>query len=86
MTEDACTPEWMAHEESIRERTDEQGNRWRKAYFGGGVHFEHWLEQFREIYGEDSLEIEEIEPSGLACYERGGEKMYRIWVRERRNE
>jgi coproporphyrinogen III oxidase-like Fe-S oxidoreductase len=28
----------MAEEEMIRERIDENGNRWTKVYFGGGAH------------------------------------------------
>ena len=83
MAEDMCTEEWMAVEESVKERTDESGNQWRKVYVGGGTHFANWLEQFKEIYGEDDVDVEEVESTGLACYERGGEKMYRIWARER---
>lgn len=83
MSEEGCLEEWMAREHALAERTDESGRKWRKAYFGGGAHFKGWLEQFREIYGEENIEIEEVAPLGLACYERSGEKTYRIWARER---
>jgi hypothetical protein len=33
----------MAEEEKIREKADEDGNRWTKVYFGGGAHFRNWL-------------------------------------------
>jgi hypothetical protein len=39
------TPACMIREDHIQERTDEEGNTWRKVYFGGGAHFENWLEQ-----------------------------------------
>ncbi len=29
----------MAEEETIREKVDENGNRWTKVCFGGGTHF-----------------------------------------------
>lgn len=70
--------ERMAQEELVQERTDQQGNRWKKVYFGGGSHFRNWLEQCREL-GE--VEVEEIDPTGFKCYEQDGEKVYRIWVK-----
>jgi hypothetical protein len=33
----------MAEEEKIQQRVDEDGTRWTKVYFGGGVHFRNWL-------------------------------------------
>ena len=41
--------ERMAEEEIIKERVDEEGNRWTKVYFGGGQHFKNWLEQCEEL-------------------------------------
>lgn len=73
----------MARERALTERTDARGRKWRKAYFGGGAHFRGWLEQFLEIYGADNIEVEEVPFTGLACYDRSGEKMYRIWARVR---
>jgi hypothetical protein len=70
--------ERMAEEERIREKLDAQGNRWRKAYFGGGEHFQNWLAQCREL-GE--VMVEEVDSSGYACFEESGEKLYRIWVK-----
>ena len=70
--------ERMAQEELVRERTDENGNKWRKVYFGGGAHFKNWLEQCKEL-GE--VWVEEVDSAGLKCYEEGGEKLYRIWVK-----
>ena len=70
--------ERMAEEEQIREKVDAQGKRWKKAYFGGGEHFQNWLAQCREL-GE--VMVEEVDSSGYTCFEDSGEKLYRIWVR-----
>ena len=74
----------MAREELVIEKTDKKGEKWTKKYFGGGGHFLNWLEQYREVYGEENVEIEEVDSRGFSCFERGNEKMYRIWVRERK--
>ena len=71
----------IAKEELVRERVDEQGTVWRKVYFGGGPHFRNWLEQTIELCGRENVDVEEADPKGLQCYEQGGEKVYRIWVR-----
>jgi len=42
------------------------------------------LEQFREVYGEGNVVVEEVAAAGLACYGEGKEKLYRIWVKEKR--
>jgi hypothetical protein len=68
----------MAEEELVRERVDQEGNKWRKVYFGGGAHFRNWLEQCKEL-GE--VEVEEVDSTGFKCFEGGGEKLYRIWVK-----
>lgn len=81
MTEDSCTEEWMAHEESVKEKVDESGFKWRKVYLGGGTHLSNWLDQFKEIYGEENIQTEEIGSGGLACFERSGEKLIRIWAK-----
>jgi hypothetical protein len=70
--------EKMAEEELVKEKTDAEGNRWRKAYFGGGEHFENWLAQCREL-GE--VMVEEVDSAGYKCFEEGGEKLYRIWIK-----
>jgi hypothetical protein len=70
--------ERMAEEEQLTERIDADGNRWRKAYFGGGEHFQNWLAQCREL-GE--VMVEEVDSTGFTCFEEGGEKLYRIWVK-----
>ena len=70
--------ERMAEEELVQERVDEEGNRWRKVYFGGGEHFENWLAQCREL-GE--VMVEEVDSRGYKCFEEGGEKLYRIWIK-----
>jgi hypothetical protein len=72
----------MAEEESVQQKTDSEGKKWRKAYFGGGAHYQGWLEQFQEVYGQDRIMVEEADASGLQCYQEGGEKMYRIWVKD----
>jgi hypothetical protein len=71
----------MAEEESIRERVDENGKKWVKVYFGGGYHFQNWLDQFIELNGEENVITEEADSSGFQCYEMSGEEMYRIWVK-----
>lgn len=76
--------ERIAREESIKEKVDAEGNTWKKVYWGGGAHFKNWLEQTQELADamESEIEVEEIEASGLTCYEEGGEKLYRIWLKE----
>ena len=90
MSQDYLNPDnengvWIAEEERVREKVDEAGNRWKKVYFGGGTHFRNWLSQCLEIYGESNIKTEEIESTGLQCYQESGETMYRIWVRDRSN-
>jgi len=70
--------ERIAQEESVQQRIDRKGNKWRKVYFGGGAHFRNWLDQCKEL-GE--VEVEEVDATGFKCYEEGGEKLYRIWVK-----
>ena len=70
--------ERMAKEELVKERIDEQGNKWKKVYFGGGEHFKNWLEQCREL-GE--VMVEEVDSTGYKCFEMAGEKLYRIWMK-----
>ena len=72
----------VSEEDLVKERVDENGNVWRKVYFGGGSHFNNWLDQVIELRGEDNVEVEETNPSGFKCYEESGEKVYRIWVKE----
>ena len=72
----------MAEEENIREKVDENGNRWIKVYFGGGAHFRNWLSQFVELKGEENVKLEEADLRGFQCYEESREKMYRIWVKD----
>ena len=80
--EDGCQGEMlrerMAEEEELKEKIDEQGNKWRKAYFGGGEHFQNWLAQCKEL-GE--VMVEEVDSVGFKCFEESGEKLYRIWVK-----
>ena len=73
--------ERLAQEELVREKVDEEGNKWMKVYFGGGEHFRNWLEQCREL-GE--VEVEEVDSKGFKCFEEGGEKLYRIWMKVER--
>jgi type II secretory pathway component PulM len=76
--------EVMAREELVRERIDKNGEKWTKKYFGGGAHLLNWLEQYKEVYGEKNVEVEEIDSRGFSCFEKGNEKMCRIWVREKK--
>jgi hypothetical protein len=70
--------ERLAKEALVEERIDDDGNRWTKVYFGGGQHFRNWLEQCKEL-GE--VMIEEVDSTGYKCFEEGGEKLYRIWMK-----
>lgn len=76
--QDNTPRECFAREEGVFERVDEHGGLWRKVYVGGGAHFRNWLEQFKEL-GE--VQVEEVEPEGLRCFEEAGEKLYRVWVK-----
>jgi hypothetical protein len=76
--------ERIAQEELVKEKVDAEGNTWKKVYWGGGAHFKNWLEQAQELADtmDSEIEVEEIEAAGLTCYEQGGEKLYRIWLKE----
>ena len=78
MTEEEREQEILAQEELVREKRDEKGNKWQKVYFGGGEHFRNWLQQCREL-GE--VEVEEVDSAGFKCFEEGGEKLFRIWMK-----
>ena len=69
-------------EELVIEKLDEHGERWVKKYVGGGLHFANWLEQYKEIYGEKNVTVEEIVTPDFSCYTQGEEKLFRIWVKE----
>jgi hypothetical protein len=75
----------LRDEEKVREKIDNRGNRWCKIYFGSGSHFRNWLRQCKEIYGEENIEVEETDSTGLACFNESDEKAYRIWILERQN-
>jgi len=79
MSEETREGERLTQEELVKEKVDARGNKWRKVYFGGGAHFQNWLEQCREL-GE--VEVEEVDSKGFKCFEEAGEKMYRIWMKE----
>jgi len=83
VTEEMSIEERMWEENPVREKIDEKGNKWRKHYFGGGRHFRNWLEQCKEIYGEENVEVEGVNSTGFKCFEEGRERIYRIWARVR---
>jgi hypothetical protein len=70
--------EKIAEEGLVQERIDQSGNKWRKIYFGGGQHCRNWLEQFKEFR---EVQVEEVDPRGFKCFEEGGEKLYRVWLK-----
>ena len=74
----------MQQENAVQEKTDKNGNVWKKAYFGSGSHFKHWLEQFIEIYGEENIKIEEYPHSDLNCFGDGADTLKRIWVKQKK--
>ena len=82
MDKEITVEERMRQEELVREKTDEQGIAWYKVYFGGGEHYKGWLAQCRELYGEENVMVEEMDPTGFTCFEQGGEKLYRIWAKK----
>ena len=87
MTQEQINPERtgserIAEEEQVLEKIDNAGTRWKKVYFGGGAHFRNWLNQCLELWGEDNIEVEEIDSRGFQCFEDSGEKMCRIWVKD----
>ena len=63
-------------------KVDEDGTRWIKVYFGGGTHFKNWLSQSVELKGAGNVKVEEIDSTGFECYEKSGEKMYGVWVKD----
>ncbi len=71
----------IQEEQMVKERYDENGNRWQKLYFGGGAHLQNWLQQCIEIYGEKNIELESLDSKGFRCFEESGEQIYRIWAR-----
>ena len=84
MTDEENIGDIVAREDRVREKIDRNGKRRIKKYVGGGAHFLNWLEQYREVYGEENVDIEEVDPRGFSCYDIGNEKMYRIWVKEKK--
>jgi len=76
----------IIQEEKIQEKIDEDGNKWRKVYFGYRVHFQNSLKECQELAKEMGTEIkvEEIDPAGFPCFNGKGEKMYRIWIKEKK--
>lgn len=73
----------LEKEASVIEKKDRNGHIWSKVYFGSGAHFKNWLAQVRELYGDDDIEVEEVDNTGLSCYEDSPEKAYRIWVKKK---
>ncbi len=76
----ACS---IQQENKVVKKKDAQGNIWEKAYFGSGSHFNHWLEQFIEIYGEENIDVEEYRQSELSCFGDGSDILKRIWVKRK---
>ena len=76
----------LQKEESIKEKKDARGNIWSKVYFGSGAHFKNWLSQVRALFEAEDIEGEEIQDTGLTCYEESTEKAYRIWVKKRETD
>jgi hypothetical protein len=73
--------EALQGEESIREKTDSRGIVWSKVYFGSGAHYKNWLAQVLEVYGEENVEVEPVDFTGLKCFEESEDTAYRIWVK-----
>ncbi len=71
-------------ENYIQEKTDSNGTRWLKKYVGNGAHMNNWLLQYCEVFGEENVMIEEIAAPKSNCYGQSGEKLFRIWVKEKK--
>lgn len=71
----------LPHNPDVYEKKDKDGNIWNRVYTGSGTHFKHWLEQCQEL-GE--IEVEEVEPTGFTCFEEAEEKMYTIWMKQKK--
>ena len=82
MDEEDRAQERIEDEEQNYEKVDANGITWKKVYFGGGAHFRNWLDQVIELCGEENVEVEEMDSTGFKCFEDGGEKMHRIWVKQ----
>ncbi len=74
--------EIMNGEDAVREKTDQHGNKWKKVYTGGGSHFTNCFDQYKEIYGEENIMVEECDTAVGKCYTESNEKMKRIWVKK----
>jgi hypothetical protein len=72
------------HEDSVIERLDADGIRWVKKYVGNGAHMNNWLLQYGEVFGEENVMLEEITAPKSSCYGQAGEKLFRIWVKEKK--
>lgn len=81
MEKETTIEERMRLEELVREKKDEKGVIWHKVYLGGGEHYKGWLVQCKELYGEENIAVEEIDSTGFTCFEKAGEKLYRIWAK-----
>ena len=57
MNEEERDREILDREDQVRERVDENGERWLKVYFGGGAHFKNWLDQSIELRGEENVRV-----------------------------
>lgn len=82
MNEENVCENALALEGKITEKVDRDGTRWWKAYAGGGAHADNWIQQYKEIYGEENIQIEEVVSPCLKCYKGSDEKQLRVWVRE----
>lgn len=80
MSEPCVNPQ----EELVVEKLDENGATCVKKYVGEGSHFANWLEQYEEIYGKENVAVEEVAAPDFSCYKQGKEKMFRIWVKEKK--
>jgi hypothetical protein len=78
MTKEMTIEERMKEENQVRDKIDEKGGQWRKLHFGGRAHSRNWLEQCKEIYGEEDVEIEEMTPDGFKCFEEGGGNIWNL--------
>ena len=74
--------ERIQEERLVTEKIDDKGVKWKKVYFGFGKHFQNWLDQMIEIFGEENIEIEKINTKGFKCIEDEMKEIYRIWVKE----
>jgi len=73
----------LEEEEGVQQKIDEDGNWWTKIYLEDEVQLNNWAKKYLESVGKAGMKVEEIDSIKIQCHEVGGEKIPRIWLKER---